>query len=241
MEAQTEAFETSAELIRDTDYFKEHIGEIDTAEDLVANRRLLRVALGAFGLQDDIDNKFFIQKVLSDGVLDDDSLANRMSDTRYQDLSRAFGFGDFDIPRSKDSEFGDKIVEKYQTRQFEVAVGNQDDDLRLAMYAKRELAAVAASDSSDDTKWFEIMGSEPLRQVIETALGLPDSISQLDLDQQLGIFRDAALRKFGDGEVAQFSDPEMVDDIVELFLLRSELEDVQLISSGSIALTLLQS
>ena len=50
------------------------------------------VALGAFGLQDDLPNRFFIQKVLEGGTLSTDSLANKLSDPRYAALAKAFGF-----------------------------------------------------------------------------------------------------------------------------------------------------
>ena len=85
-------------MMRDTDYFAAKIGEIDSAEQLVSDRRLLSVALGAFGLHADIDNKYFIRKVLEDGVLKEDALANRLTDERYKSLTKAFGFGDFSVP-----------------------------------------------------------------------------------------------------------------------------------------------
>ena len=39
-----------------------------SAADLVADRRLLKVALGAFGLEGEIDKKAFIRKVLEEGT-----------------------------------------------------------------------------------------------------------------------------------------------------------------------------
>ncbi len=97
---------------RDTDYFLENIGKIDTAEDLVNDRRLLSVALGAFGLDEDIDSKYFIRKVLEDGTLDPEALSNKLADKRYLDFSQAFGFGDYGIPpRTKVSDFATEIVD----------------------------------------------------------------------------------------------------------------------------------
>ncbi|PIE12424.1 MAG: flagellar protein [Rhodobacterales bacterium] len=238
---QTEAFNSSSDVVRDTDYFAGNIGDINTAEELVSDRRLLRVALGAFGLQDDIDNKFFIRKVLEEGVIDTTSLANKMSDDRYHGLAEAFGFGDFDVPNTKMSTFPGEIVELYRARSFEVAVGEQDETLRFALNAKRELAEIANDSASDDTKWYTIMGNAPLRQVFETALGLPSSFAQLDLDQQLEVFRDKATAQFGDGEVSQFSTDAAVESLVQRYLVRAQIADIQTISSGSIALTLLQS
>src|SRR6056297_1893238 len=63
MERQTELFNKSPQIVRDTEYFEKTIDTIKTAEDLVADRRLLRVALGAFGLQDQINSKAFIRKI----------------------------------------------------------------------------------------------------------------------------------------------------------------------------------
>ena len=65
---QFENFQQSAQLQRDTDYFLENISKVKTAEDLVSDRQLLSVALGAFGLQDDLDNKYFLKRVLGDGT-----------------------------------------------------------------------------------------------------------------------------------------------------------------------------
>ncbi len=56
-ETQRVAFEKSPELLRDLEYFKENISKATTAEDLVNDRRLLRVALGAFGLEDDLGKR----------------------------------------------------------------------------------------------------------------------------------------------------------------------------------------
>lgn len=45
----------------DEAYFRAKIGSVKTAEQLVSDRRLLKVALGAFGLEADINNRFHPQ------------------------------------------------------------------------------------------------------------------------------------------------------------------------------------
>lgn len=239
-EVQNQAFQNSAVISRDTEYFEANIGEIDTAEDLVADRRLLRVALGAFGLDEDIDNKYFIQKILEEGTHTDEALANRLSDDRYKEFSEAFGFGNFDIPSTKISDFGEKITAKYRSQQFEVAVGEQDENMRLALYTERSLADLVDGGESNDTKWFKIMGTPPLREVFETALGLPDSFGQLDIDMQLKNFKEYSQKQFGTSELSDFADAELQDKLVQKFLVRGQLDEYQATSSGSIALTLLQ-
>ena len=241
MAEQKEAFVAAPSLARDEDYFRAKIGSVKTAEDLVSDRRLLTVALGAYGLDSDINNRFFIQKVLEGGTLKPEALANRLADKQYLALSAGFGFGDFSIPRTQLSDFADKTVEAYRTRQFEAAVGEQNDDMRLALNAERELSKLAGRSISDDAKWFTIMGSAPLRQVFEKALGLPSSFASLDLDLQLATLQEKAEKAFGSKEVAQFADPQNVEDLVSKFLIRSEaLASFSGTSSASMALTLLQ-
>jgi hypothetical protein len=239
-DTQSKAFEAGPQISRDTAYFEEKIGEIDTAEDLVNDRRLLRVALGADGLQDDIDNRYFIRRILEDGTLNTDALANRLADDRYKDFSKAFGFGDFSTPRTKLSDFGTEVTARFRRQQFEVAVGQQDDSLRLALNAERALGELAESSGSENTKWFKIMGNPPLREVFETALGLPTSFGQLDIDRQLEVFKDRADSQLGSGDISDFTDPDHQKKLVERFLLKAQVADIQTASSGSIAVSLLQ-
>lgn len=242
MDTQRAAFDNSAEIQREIAYFEQNIGKVTSAEALVADRRLLGVALGAFGLDDDIDNRYLVQKVLSDGTLDSTDLANKLSDKRYLAFSEAFGFGDFDTPRTQLSYFAAEITDAYRERQFEAAVGEQDNDMRLALNLQRELANLAEDDSSEDTKWFSVMGSEPLREVFETAFGLPDSFAALDIDKQLETFKARAKAAFGDTDVAQFSDAEQMEELTRLFLARSQIADFNAsVSSANTALILLQS
>jgi len=241
LEAQQDAFDQSSVVQRDTDYFLEKIETIDSAEDLINDRRLLSVALGAFDLTDDINNKFFLQKILEEGIIDPDALANKLADTRYQEFAKAFGFGDFDTPNTKLSTFGADIVNRYQTVQFEVAIGTQNDDFRLALNATRSLSDIATDDLSLDGKWFTIMGNAPLRNVFETAFGLPSSFSQLDLDKQVETFKDKANSRFGSNDPEIFADTVVREDLVRLFLLQSEVAALNTQqSSRNIALQLLQ-
>lgn len=241
-DSQQAAFEKAPEIQRDTDYFTENIGAVTSAKELVDDFRLLKVALGAFGLEDDIGNKYFIQKILEDGSLDPDALANKMSDKRYLELSKAFGFGDFSTPNTQLSDFPDTILDAYKTHQFEVAVGEQDSDLRLSMSLERDLGAILKKNTTDDGRWFSVMGNPPLRKAFETALGLPASFGSLELDLQLSGFRKRAESVFGESEVSQFSEPGKMEELNRMFLIRSQINaGGAFLSSGSIALTLLQS
>jgi hypothetical protein len=240
LDVQQKAFDESPAVSREVEYFRENIGNITTAEELVADRTLRKIALGAFGLDEDIDNRFFIRKVLEDGTLDPDALSNRLADKRYLSFSEAFGFGDSAIPSTLQPGFAEDIVSSYQTRQIEIAVGAQQDELRLAFTVERDLLDIASGDLGDDAKWFTILGNAPLRSAFETALGLPSSFVSLDLDQQLGVLRDRMESFTGNSEISQFAEPEAMDDFVQLFLVQADIASGPSASTpGSAALTLL--
>ncbi len=240
LERQTEVFNKSPLIVRDTDYFEEKIGNIQTAEQLVSDRRLLRVALGAFGLGDDLNSQALIKRILEEGTGSDDALANRLADERYKKFADAFGFGEPALPRTQLAGFGREIADKFRDLEFEVAVGQQNESLRLAMNARRELSELVTSEDSENAKWFAIMGNPPLRKVFEVALGLPSSFAQLDLDRQLDEFKTRASSQLGIESLEELAGEDAKEDLIRRYLLREQVSEFQVQSSGSIALTLLQ-
>ncbi|MCH2093601.1 MAG: DUF1217 domain-containing protein [Rhodobacteraceae bacterium] len=240
-ESQRTAHKADAVSQREDQYFRETIGSIDTAADLVSDRRLLSIALQAFGLSNDLQNTFFLQKILEEGTQDTGALANRLADSRYTAFSQAFGFGDSPTPRTKLSGFATEILTRAQEQRFEEAVGVQDDTLRQALYFERQMPELAQGASSDSSRWFKLMGDRPLRTVMEQALGLPQSFGRLDIDKQLEMFRDKAEQRFGSSDIDVLAQPEVMENIVRTFLLRQQVSQSLNVSSASIALTLLQS
>jgi hypothetical protein len=225
MEAQQTQFVRSPSIQRDSEYFRERIGQIQSAEELIKDRRLLRVTLGAFGLDDAMDKSFLVRKVLEEGTQERSALANRLSDTRYRELSAALGFGPGETRANSDPGFADRIVAAFEARQFERAVGVQNEDFRLAMNLTRELDKIAGRDSSDRVKWLTVLGNPSLRKVFETAYGLPKGFGGLNLDRQLQVMQQRSRSTFGDAGVAQFAAPERIDDLVKRFLTRSQIEN----------------
>ncbi len=239
MESQQEAFKQSTQVSRATDYFRENIAKVRTTDDLLEDRQLREVALGAFGLDDDINNIAFIRKVLDDGTTDSEALANRLSDKRYLEFSEVFGFGDSAIPNTVLPAFADNIISRFETKSFETAVGNVNDDMRLALNLKGSLGETIDGNTTVDAQWFSVMGNPPLRRVFETALGLPNSIGAIDIDQQLEAFKESARSRFGTDQLADLNNEESQDEIIRLFMLRTEVQAASGLSGGSVALTLL--
>lgn len=238
---QQATFEKSPSLQSDIQYFYDNIGKATTPEALVSDRRLLSVALGAFGLDDEINKKAFIKKALESKTYDPSSFVNRMNEPRYQALAKAFGYGDglgaFNVGRPV---FQDNIVAKYKALEFERAVGDVDNDMRLAMNFKRQIGDIASGSKVDSIGWFQIMGQAPLRELVSTALGLPSSVAQLDIDKQKQIFEQKADQIFGSKSPAIFTDSSKVEDVIRRFFLMRQMQNGPTLSTpGAAAVTLL--
>ena len=222
LERQQDAFAAAAGPQRALDHFREKIGSITSAEELVADRQLREVALAAFGLEADIDSIFFVRKMLEEGTRDPDALANKVADRRYREFSAAFGFDEPFGPNTQVPGFADRIAARFTERSFEAAVGDVDPSLRIALNARREMSAIADGTGSENSKWFTVMGTPPLRKLVEGALGLPQGIGALDLDRQLTEFKSRAQATFGTSDVSGLAEEGTISRMIDLYLAREQ-------------------
>lgn len=235
---QQDIFNQSPQLARDLDKAAQDLPNIRSVDALLDNRSALRVVLGAFDLESDINNRYFLKKMMTSDSADPKSLANRMSDQRYKDLAKAMSslvqFGQ--LRQSTIAE----ITRDFSTTSFEVAVGQQDNTLRLAMNATRELQELAQSDKSDKAMWYTVLGIPPLRKVFETYLRLPSGFAKIDLEKQVDMMQDKLQARTGSAKISQFSDPAKTDKFVQMFIVQSQVNTGPTLSGGSTALMLLQ-
>ena len=236
---QLEHFSNNAVLTRDIEYFSQNIAKTTTAEALVSDPRLMKVALGAFGLDGDQGKTAFLRKILEEGSDDPEAFANRLVDDRYAEFAKAFGYGNFFGPRTGWSGFAEEITSAYRIRQFEIAVGTSDETMRLALNFEREIGKYAAK--SGDAAWFAIMGNPPLRKLFDSAFGLPQATAQLDLDQQLTIYQQKAQDLFGADHPSALTDPVNRDLLLRRYFARVQASaGPSALTPGYAALSLLQ-
>lgn len=232
---QLEATAKDPLVQRATTYFRENLTEETTAEDLVGDYKMLQVALGAFGLEDDIGNKAFIRKVLESDIGDSASLVNRLSDKRY--LKLATGFQN----RTDTEAMIETMTEAYVGNQFQKRVGEGDESYGLALNARDELKAFASRTSSNNTMWYEVLGNEDLRAVFEGAFGFGSEMANLSIDRQLEDFTAASERILGSSSFAEIGTDEVIDKLVTRYLALSQIQTSTSSNRYSAALTLLSS
>ncbi|WP_432354010.1 DUF1217 domain-containing protein [Agrobacterium sp. rho-13.3] len=79
-------------VARDTEYYKENIGKVTSADEFLGDYRLYSYAMKAYGLEDMTYGKAFMRKVLESDLTDSTSFANSLTDKRYLQFAEAFNF-----------------------------------------------------------------------------------------------------------------------------------------------------
>ena len=74
------------------DYYRENIGKVTSVDEFMGDYKLYSYAMTAYGLEDQMDSRALIRKVLESDLEDTSSFANKLSDERYRDFAKAFDF-----------------------------------------------------------------------------------------------------------------------------------------------------
>ncbi|SPF81209.1 DUF1217 domain-containing protein [Pseudoprimorskyibacter insulae] len=237
---QMAAMSSSPEMQTDAAYLREKMPALSAASDVTDDYRLKKVVLGAFDMLEDIGSRFFVKKLIGDGIANPQALANRLQDARYKDLAGAMVLSSTLAGTDAGAAHLEGIVLKYQELSFERAVGDQNADFRVAMGLERQLPELTSSANSNNAAWFRVMGTKSLRTAFETVLGLPSSFSQLDLDKQLEIFKSKAETRFGTDQLSELAKEDMLPKLSEAYIVQRQISDSGQSGVQSIALQLLR-
>ena len=134
----------------------------------------------------------------------------------------------------------EKTISRFQDRSFEIAVGERDQDMRLALSFSRQIRNVAQNASSNNAAWYQILATPPLREVIQSALGFPSTLSQLDIDDQHKRMIDKASGVFGSQHITDLAKEDVVEQITRRFLVKRQAESTFQNTSLQTALFLLR-
>lgn len=209
---------TQTRIERMIDVVRDRVGPAQTAQDVFEDTRLYIAALNLFDLPVTTRDIGFAQRALEGDANDPLSPINLTSNPGYQQLKNALNLDPNADTFTYPDGFTDAVINEYVSRQFEIAVGEQDNDMRLLLSLERDLNVIAQSGTSNDARWFQIMGSTSLRRVFEGALELPLEFGQIDIEQQLGVFQERAERIFGTAEVNELTSTENLQELERRYL-----------------------
>lgn len=194
---------------REIAYFKANIGNVKTIDDLLKNQRLYTFAMNAFGLGDMVYAKAFIKKALQEGTDSRNSFAMKLADPRFRNFVNTFNFKLLGTATTSSNQVTQGTITNYIENQVEQQAGTQSDGLRLALYFKNNIGHISTS--------YGILGNAPIYQVVRTALGLPQTLSSVNVDTQAKLIDS----KFN---LKDMQDPKKLDSFVTRFLTLYDLQ-----------------
>jgi len=209
---------------RETAYYKENIGNVKSIDDFMSDTRLFNYAMKAYGLEDMAYAKAFVRKILTEGVVSNDAMANKLTDKRYKEFATTFDFaakGD----KATDSKAAQQgVVDKYMRQTLEAEAGSQNEGVRLALYFERKAPTL--------TNAYEILGDRALLSMVQATFGWPASMSNADVDKQAKMIEERI-------DFDKMSDPEYVSKFISRFTAMYEMNNPTQSSPASIASLLL--
>ena len=235
---QIEAFGLSASVQNDIKYTIEKLSNPITVDELIDDSRLLRTTLTAFGLQGEETKQALVRKVIEENTNPESTFLARLNNRQYTAYADAFKPVDGVI--AFDTEAVNKIIQDFVESSFEIAIGEQDESLRLALNYEAEISEIVGEGSSDLAIAYRILGDEPIRAVLETALNLPTEFAQLDIDRQASILQEKLQSAFGISNLSDLANPDEIDAVITRFQVIESINSGPSASTpGAAALTLL--
>lgn len=194
---------SQGQAARDIAYFQANIGSIKTIDDFMNNTRIFNFAMKAYGLEDMAYAKAYMKKALTEGVSSNSAFAVKLSDPRFKAFVTAFNFAANGAATTSSDDLKTTAVANYKKVLLEDQAGETDDGLKLALYFKDNIASTASV--------YGILGNKSLYTVVQTALGLPAAMSNVDIDQQAKVIG----AKFS---LDDMKDPKKQDAFIKRFL-----------------------
>ena len=202
-------------VAREVEYYKENIGNITSAEELVNNPRLLKFALSAYGLEEMSYAVAFMQKLLEGGVDDSEALANQLTDPRYKEFVEDFNFVEFGSATTAFDRVLTGVVDKYFQQSIEQEAGSQNTGARLAIYFERK------SSSIEDA--YSILGDPALLKFVQTSFNLPVQMSFQSIERQAEIIDERL-------DIEDLKDPQFLEELSTRFLALWDLNNPSTVS-----------
>jgi hypothetical protein len=212
---------SKTDVARETEYYKAHISDVKSIDDLLGNDRLYRYVMKAYNLTDMTYAKGMIRKVLEGGVSDSSSLASQLSDTRFKALATAFDFAAQGEATTSSTAVQTDTVNDYVRQTLETTSGEENEGVRLALYFARK--------APDVTSAYGILADAALLKVVQTTLGISEMASLQDIDTQAKTIESMM-------DVADLQDPEKLDKFIEKFTAKYDVENGSAAADPTISL-----
>jgi hypothetical protein len=190
------------DVSRETAYYLANIGKVTNIDGFLKDYRLFSYAMKAHGLNDMIYAKAFMRKVLTEGISNSTSFANKLSDPRHREFAKTFNFAALGSNATQTTAAQSGTATQYVQQVMEEDAGDRNEGVRLALYFTRKASSI--------TNVFQILADKALIKVVQTALGLSPTVSSADIDKQASMLSKMI-------NISDFKDPTKVNRFAQRF------------------------
>lgn len=204
---QTQAVAKEAkvpQVSRDVAAFTKAVLAAKTPADLLKNPTVMKVLLTANGLADQLGYPALAQKALLSNVSDPKSLANQLTDSRWKAAAQTYSFATKGLSVIQNPSTISTIANGYAEVLWRQSLDAGTPGLSNALSFRQSASTITSVD--------QILGDPILRNVVTTALGIPQEIAFQDIGAQ-----EKAISSRID--ITKFKDPKFVDTFTQRYLM----------------------
>ncbi len=220
-----EQAELRKEADKDAVYYQKNIANIESVKDLLADRKLVDIALVAKGLDPAKVTTADLRKMFDSDLNDPKSFVNTQKDPRFAELVASFNFND-DSEIARLPKFGpqtrDQFMEtqrKYLQQTLETQQGETNPGVRLALYFERKAPSITSA--------YDLLADKALAEVFRTTFSLPDEVGAMDIDQQAKVVEKHLNLK-------DLADPAKLSKLLNRFSALYDIKNGQIAASSPI-------
>ena len=219
-------------VARDIAAFQAGVAAAKTPAALLANPAVLKVLLTANGLGDQIAYPGLAAKALLSNPADPSSLADQLSNTAWKAAATTFQFATAGLSVIQDPKVQATLTQAYAEVTWRNSLDAAHPGLSNALSFRGQVAGV--------TDIYAILGNSTLRDVVTTALDLPQQIAIQPLEAQAKAITSRL-------DLTKLADPKFVDGFLQQYLLNkassaastttgaSSLDSLAIASAGLVA------
>lgn len=202
----------------ESQYYDETIDTIETVDQFLADRRLVDYVTRAYGFDREQLSTTVLRQIFTSDIDDPRSFVNIGTNTRFREMASAFNFKTDGTAKrvvlglAQDTNAVREMQDLYIRQTMEQTAGDQNPGVRLALYFQRKASSITSA--------YSILADKALLQVVLTALQLPESITQADIDMQAKMLNNRL-------DMDDFKDPEKVEKFLSRFTALYDLQNPQ--------------
>jgi hypothetical protein len=198
---------TDPTVVRDLAAFKTAVANAKDIGTALENPNVLKVLLTANGLGDQVQYAALAGKALLSNPSDPTSLVNKLSDTRWKTVAQNLNLASGGLAALQSPAMQAQIASAYERVTWLNSLDQATPGLSQAIEFKQQASGITSVD--------QILGDPVNREVVLTALGIPEQIAFQDLTAQ----EQAVSSRL---DVSKLQDPTFVSTLTDQYLLAKQ-------------------